>query len=190
MPVRPPRNTMISARSATIDEVRCSVRLGIDEPVPPEEQPEQIEQRGAACILPAVAPGDLFLATPVTVRRHHDDYVDHHGRKDGTDGPIVDTNGAPKKDFHTYVDQRRGRSPSDYLAGGSHTTCLQVRYNLADAGEVFLVWGINDWKVAPGGDAPKRHHRQKRAGVHADAQEKGSFVANLYRLPTALDYAL
>ncbi len=76
--------------------------------VAPEElRPSRTEQRGAVLYTPMARQGDLFLATLYVPVGTTIDYAFQITKaRDGTPIiPIVDTNGAPKKDFHTTVDR-------------------------------------------------------------------------------------
>jgi hypothetical protein len=74
--------------------------------------------------------------------------------------------------------------PEESLSNTRYT--YEFRYTLPEAGEVFLVWGVNDWKTVPDTERP--------AGTVADSgamktpmnYEAGTFSAKLALAPWTL----
>jgi lipoteichoic acid synthase len=156
-------------------------------------RPSGTEQQGAVLHTPMVRQGDMFVATLQVPAGTTIDYVFQITKsRDGSAIiPLFDTNGAAKKDFHTTVDRSgvADASPTVKIAEASPLVAQEIRYTLADAGEVFLVWGINDWKIAPEAMRPGGTTVKGALMYTPMTQDGGSFTAKL-QLPadTAIDY--
>jgi hypothetical protein len=66
---------------------------------------------------------------------------------------------------------------------------LEIRYHMPEAGEVFLIWGINRWTVAPEENRPAGTVVKDRVMYTPMAREGDTFVAQMQVPPgTTVDY--
>jgi hypothetical protein len=65
------------------------------------------------------------------------------------------------------------------LAAEGQLVALEIRYELAEAGEVFLIWGIGGWQLAPEEQRPEGTIVENGVMRTPMAREGGTFVAQL-----------
>ncbi|MBE0568950.1 MAG: glycosyltransferase family 39 protein [Deltaproteobacteria bacterium] len=76
-----------------------------------------------------------------------------------------------------------GVSPAGAEAGDAPRRILEFRYKAPEAGEVFLVWGIQGWQVLPEADRPPGTVVKNRVMNTPMTRGKGGFLAKVQMDP-------
>ncbi len=127
------------------------------------------------------APAGATIAYAFQITKNHD----------GAPIDLWDTNGEPNRNYHAIATKGKVEEITAALEIREQPLVTQeIRYHVADAGEVFLVWGINGWTQIPEG--------QRREGtvvkdtvMYTPMARVGDAFTVMVKVPyrAAIDYA-
>lgn len=126
------------------------------QPVPAALRPPGTVIKQAIMYTPMKAVGDTYITQVQAPMGATLDYAFQITRnRDGAAMDVWDNNGTPARDYHTIAKYKGIEEiEAEFEIQEQPLVTQEIHYHLTGAGEVFLVWGLNDWTPIPEGQRP------------------------------------
>jgi hypothetical protein len=146
--------------------------------IPKELYPPGTEIKKNVMHTPMLRQGDAFVArvqTPPGVTIDYGFLITK--KQDGTAVHIWEANG--EQDYHRVTTANNTLGDKEANTAALSLVSQEFRYHMPEAGEVFLVWGINGWKPLPEALRPAATEIKNNTMRTPMLPEKGAFVARV-----------